>query len=109
MIKYPLLCTTLGAKMAWIERAMELFRLERNIMGRWYTEGLTLTQYQKLRADTQILFPYQEGKLSKSKWEEYLKIRYEVKTRVLLESEGVLKQSLSKSTRFSPNLDSDIS
>jgi len=108
MIKFSILATTHAAKMAWIERALELLRLERSLMGEWYKKGLTLEQYQKLRAEVQIQFPYTSSNLSKDLWEDYLKGRYSMKTNVLYQTQAVLRESLFNSTRFSPNIDSDI-
>ena len=108
MIKFPLTATTNAAKYAFIKRASELLRREHNIMGEWFREGLTLTQYQKLRALVQQFFSYHEGTLSEENWDKYRKDRFDVKMKLLLESEGILKNALYSSARFSCNLDDDI-
>jgi hypothetical protein len=108
MIKYPFLATTNAAKYAFIKRGIELLRREHNIIGKWFREGLKEVEYQKLRARVQQFFPYHDGTLSQENWDKYRKDRFDVKMKLILEAEGVLKNSLYNSTRFSCNLDDDI-
>lgn len=111
MIKYPLLCTTYGAKSAFIERANRLMQIEHNIMGAWYkpTEPLIPeTEHNKLRAEVQARWPYSGEKLSKIEWENYQAERFDKKRNLLIAERGILKNLLYDSTRFSPNLDDDI-
>lgn len=108
MIKYPLLANTNAAKFAFVKRGRELLRREHNIIGKWFNEGLTLTEYQKLRAAVQITLPYHTGLLPKEDRERYLDDRFKVKTKILNQAEGALKELLYSSARFSCNLDDDI-
>lgn len=108
MIRYPLTCATYATKMAFIERALSLLQKEHNIMGDWFNNGITETRYQKLRAVVQTEWPYTTEKLSESEWTNYRKERFSRKGNVLLREKGRLKELLYDSTRFSPNLDDDI-
>lgn len=108
MIKYPLTCATIASKMAWIARAMELLRIEHNLIGKWFKEGITLEEYQTLRAWVQSRIDYRETKLTKQEHNVYLNIRFIPISKKLLEAEGQFRQMLFNSVRFSPNIDEDI-
>ena len=108
LIKYPLTCTTHATKMAWIERAIELLRIEHNIIGKWFREGITLEEYQTLRAWVQQRIDYRSTRLTKTEWNTYLRTRYERIIVKLHEAGGINRQNLQDSVRFSPNLDDDI-
>jgi hypothetical protein len=108
VIKFPLLAITNAAKYAFIKRATELLRREHNIIGKWFREGLEEIEYQKLRAKVQQVFPYHTERLSQENWAKYRKDRFDVKMKLLLEVEGILKNALYNSTRFNCNLDDDI-
>ena len=111
MIKYPLLCTTIAAKVAFVERGIRLLQKEHNIMGAWFSPQksiITLEMYQKLRAAVQIEWPYNDEKLPKTEWQRYLETRFNMKMEKLVSERCILKESLYTSTRFSPNLDDDI-
>jgi hypothetical protein len=77
-------------------------------MGKWYREGIELAEYQTLRADVQIDFPYSEMKLSKSNWENYKENRFTKKQNLLGEAIGLMKNNSYMSSTYSPNLDDDI-
>lgn len=108
MIKYPISCLTNGSKHSWLMKAQELLRREHNIMGAWHRDGITLTKYQKLRAQVQIAFPYYAEKLSKDDWGRYQNDRFEKKQNRLSEAIGQMKQNMFASNTYSPNLDDDI-
>lgn len=111
MIRYPFGCTTYAAKSAFIKKAIELLRLEYNIMGEWYHPEKSLiveSLHQKLRANVQTRWPYDGNKLDKVEWENYQKERYEKKETILHYEKSILDNEIYKSTRFSPNLDDDI-
>ncbi len=110
-VNYPVLCTTNAAKGAFIERAMRLLQIEHNIMGAWFKPSapvISLSIYQKLRAAVQLRWPYTGEKLSKTEWVKYKNERFDVKQEVLVLERGRLKELLYASTRFSPNLDDDV-
>ena len=108
MIKYHVTCVTHATKMAFIERSLRLLQKEHNIMGDWFRDGITETRYQKLRAAVQIRWPYTSEKLSKIEWKNYQEERFDRKQNVLINERGRLRELLYNSTRFSPNLDDDI-
>jgi len=108
MIKYPLLCTTHAAKMAFVERALRLLQKEHNTIGAWFREGIPLNRHEELRNKVQTEWPHTEKKLPEVEWKRYLKERFDIKTNRLLTERGILKEALYTSTRFSPNLDDDI-
>ncbi len=109
MINYPITCTTHATKMAWIERAIELLRIEHNVIGKWYREGITFEEYQTLRAWVQSRIEHRDTKLTETEWNMYQRIRFEPISDKLHGARGQLRQMLYKSNRFSPNLDDDIS
>ena len=78
------------------------------MIGKWYKEGILLSEYQKLRANVQQQYPYHIDKLSFEDWDMYKKERFEIKSNKLIQGRAELKELLYKSTRFSPNLDDDI-
>lgn len=111
MIKYPLLCVTDAAKNGFVKKALKLLYREHNTMGVWFHPDkpvITLARYQKLRAQVQLRWPYTGEKLSKVEWGKYLIERFDVKHIKLLDEKGLLEGKLENSTRFSPNLDSDV-
>lgn len=108
MVKYPLTAVTNAAKAAFVERAIELLRLEHNVVGKWFREGINLEEYQTLRAMVQSRWPYDGEKLDKIEWEKYKEERFDVKSEVLISERGRLTNLMYNSTRFSPNLDDDI-
>lgn len=108
MINYPITCTTHATKMAWIERAIELLRIEHNVIGKWFREGITFEEYQTLRAWVQSRIDYRETKLTEAEWDTYKEIRFDKVSGKLHEARGQIRGLLYNSTRFSPNLDDDI-
>lgn len=108
MIKFPLLCISNGNKIAWLFRARNLLRLEHNIMGKWYREGLTVEEYQKLRAEVQIKWPYKEEKLPLPEWLDYKKERFDLKQEEIDLVLNQLKVLCFDTTKYEPNLDYDI-
>ena len=89
MIKYPLLCTTYATKTAFLERAIMLLQKEHNIMGAWFSEGITLNKYEKLRAKVQTEWPYTEEKLSRAEWDRYQEEYNDQEREVYLKSHGL--------------------
>ena len=77
-------------------------------MGDWVHEGITEIRYQKLRNAVQTRWPYTGEKLSKIEWKNYQEERFDKKQNVLINERGRLRELLYNSTRFSPNLDDDI-
>lgn len=107
-IRFPLVCITNGSKLSWLMRAQELLRIENNIVGKWYREGITLGEYQKLRASVQQRWSYSEGNLLENDWLRYKEDRFDVISGVISGKICELKNTCRLSTTYQPNLDSDI-
>jgi len=72
-ITFPADCTTPRRRVEFCYRAMEKLRLIHNGMGKWRTQGLTETQWDKLPAKIKTRYPY-KVQLTESEWQNYKRI-----------------------------------
>lgn len=107
-INFPITVITNAQRQAWCQVAQELLRAEHNVIGKWFREGITLEEYQTLRAVVQTGWPYKEGNLPKSEWDRYLKERFEPKSNIINQGICQYKQAIYDAKAYSVNLDDDL-
>lgn len=69
-ITYPADCDTTEKKGAYCRRALELVRLQYNLMGKWFREGLSKEEYEGLGEEIKNQFEF-KAQLTKSDWDNY--------------------------------------
>lgn len=99
-IKYPVDCDSPRKKTEWLYRAQELLRLLHNIFGKWYREGLTQVQYDKLPQKIKDKYSY-KVQLAESKWKQFLNEDFEPRSQKISNQICVQREQLKQSNTWS--------
>lgn len=67
---FPDDCDNPRKRLAYCYRAQELLRRIHNVMGKWYREGLTQTQWDRLPAKLKNKYPY-KAQLTQAEWDDF--------------------------------------
>lgn len=110
-INFPGNCTTPREHMAWCERAFKLLLLVHNGMGEWRKTGISNTAWDKFPVGIKNNFPY-KAQITKAEFKNFFVNYYKPKEEAIHEARNEAKESFKQlaraSTKYSPDLDGDI-
>lgn len=101
---YPANCDTASKKTEYLYRAQELLRLVHNTFSKWYCEGLTQDQYDKLPEKIKIIYPY-KFQLTKTDWDKFDKEDFMPRSNKICNQIGIQRAVLKKSTSWAINIE----
>uniref|UniRef100_A0A6M3LWY1 Uncharacterized protein n=1 Tax=viral metagenome TaxID=1070528 RepID=A0A6M3LWY1_9ZZZZ len=104
-LKFDVACITPETKTAFAYRAQEVLRLEHNIVGKWFREGIKQAEYDQLSASVKTMFKYSELLLSEKDWKRYLVDIFTIKNKTICHSINENTALLLLSTKYDINLD----
>ncbi|MBA7494384.1 hypothetical protein ES702_04959 [subsurface metagenome] len=70
-LKFPDECINACDKTEYCYRSQEILQIEHNIIGKWFREGISLSEYNNLSEITKTFFPY-KLKLTGDDWQTFL-------------------------------------
>lgn len=106
-LKYAVNCTTSGQRTEFAYRAQELLRLEHNIVGKWYREGITQAKYDQLPQPVKDAFPYSDKLLPEVDLRKYQNEIFESKSAIIIQGILESRQLMKDSTVWDLSIDLD--
>lgn len=98
-LKFPINCVSIQDRTEYCYRAQEVLRLEHNVVGKWFREGITEAEYNTLSEKTKAVLPFKK-QLTKVEWETFLAMIFEPMSSKITVDLLQNRDSLKNSTRF---------
>ena len=105
-LTYPIDCDTLNKRGAYCRRALELVRLQYNIMGKWFREGISQKEYDSLGEEVKSNFPY-ESKLTESDWKRYKELHLVLQEKAVV-AELATREELAHDNTWDIDIKSEL-
>lgn len=100
---YPQECTTPEDKLSWVLSAKEDLKTLRNIFAKWFREGLTQAEYDKLPPKFKNKYPYKE-KLSDDEFRSFVLNDYDTRKEKIVKQWLIQRDICEKATRWTVDL-----
>ncbi len=103
MITFPVDCVTPAERIEYATRAEELLRQIHNRVGKWFKEGITQAEWDKLPLRVKNRLPY-KPQLTKAEWDGFVSILFLPASQNISEGIVTQKELLKQSTHWTINL-----
>lgn len=105
-ITYPVGCDAVEKKAAYCRRALELVRLQYNLVGKWFREGISQKEYDGFGEDVKTRFSYKD-RLTKNDWQKYREMHDVLQEKVVV-AELAIRAELASLNTWDSNIKNQL-